>query len=110
MIEEDLANLVDRFNRHEAKNPGVGEELAGLDRTISIRLTDGESYSGDLAEGRLQHLRRGVDRRPHLTVTTDTATVYGLVRRELGPMKAIVTRKLSIDGSLEDKLLFRKLL
>ncbi len=30
--------------------------------------------------------------------------------KEIGPMKALVTRKLAIEGSLEDKLLFRKLL
>jgi putative sterol carrier protein len=43
-------------------------------------------------------------------ITTDVGTFHALVRKDIGPMKALVTRKLSIEGSLEDKLLFRKLL
>jgi len=42
-------------------------------------------------------------------ITTDVGTFDALVKKEIGPMKALVTRKLSIEGSLEDKLLFRKL-
>ena len=110
MIEEALANLVDRFNRHADKNPGVREELAGIERTISIHLTDGGSYSVDLHGGRLTNLRSGNSHAADVTITTDSLTFFGLVRKEIGPMKAIVTRKLAIEGSLQDKLLFRKLL
>ena len=109
-VEETLASLVDRFNRHADRNPAVAEELNGLARTIQIRLTDGGTYSVDLARGRLTNLRSGGDGRPDVRITTDVATFDGLVRKEIGPMKALVTRKLAIDGSLEDKLLFRKLL
>ena len=109
MIEETLAGLVDRFNRHAEKSPAVREELAGLERTISIRFTDGPTYSVELRDGRLQNLRTG-NSRSDLTITTDTSTFDGLVRKEIGPMKALVTRRLAIEGRLEDKLLFRKLL
>ncbi len=110
MIEETLANLVDRFNRHADRTPAVREELLGLERTIAIHLTDGPSYAVDLKDGRLQNLRTGNTTRADVTITTDTMTFHGLVRKEIGPMKALVTRKLAIDGRLEDKLLFRKLL
>lgn len=110
MIEETLANLVDRFNRHAERNPGTRDELAGIERTIAIHLTDGEHYLVNLHEGRLHDLRSGNSQKADVTITTDSGTFLGLVRKEIGPMKAIVTRKLSIDGSLEDKLLFRRLL
>ncbi len=109
-VEETLASLVDRFNRHVARNPASAEELDGLERTIQIQLTDGGTYAVDLAGGRLSNLRSGSSNRPDVTITTDTATFHGLVKKDIGPMKAIVTRRLSIEGSLEDKLLFRKLL
>ena len=32
LVEETLASLVDRFNRHAAQNPAVKTELAGLNR------------------------------------------------------------------------------
>jgi len=109
-VEETLASVVDRFNRHAERNPATAEELQSLERTIQIHLTDGGTYAVDLAKGRLTNLRTGTAPKPDLTVTTDTATFHGLVKKEIGPMKALVTRKLAIDGSLEDKLLFRKLL
>ncbi len=109
-VEETLASLVDRFNRHADRNPAVAEELAGLERTIQIRLIDGGTYSVDLTQGRLANLRSGDAGRADVRITTDVATFHGLVQKEIGQMKALVTRKLAIDGSLEDKLLFRKLL
>ncbi|HYB79769.1 MAG TPA: SCP2 sterol-binding domain-containing protein [Thermoplasmata archaeon] len=109
-VEETLASLVDRFNRHAERNPGAAEELAGLARTIQISITDAGTYAVDLAKGRLCNLRSGAAPKPDVRITTDTGTFHALVRKDIGPMKALVTRKLSIEGSLEDKLLFRKLL
>ena len=110
MIGETLASLVDRFNRHAERTASVREELRGLERTIVIRLTDEGTYAVDLRDGRLQNLRPGDAPGADLTVVTDRATFHGLVKKEIGPMKALVLRRLTIEGSLEDKLLFRKLL
>ena len=109
-VEETLASLVDRFNRHAEHSPGMTEELDGLSRTIQISLTDGGTYAVDLAKGRLRNLRSGHAPRPDVRITTDVGTFQALVRKDIGPMKALVTRKLAIEGTLEDKLLFRKLL
>jgi len=109
-VEDTLASLVDRFNRHAERTPAMAEELAGLSRTIQIRLTDAGTYAVDLMQGRLRNLRSGPADRADVRITTDVGTFHALVRKEIGPMKALVTRKLAIEGSLEDKLLFRKLL
>jgi len=110
VIEETLASLVDRFNRRAAHTPAVQAELSGLTRSIAIHFSDADHYLLDLKDGALSGLRVGNSATTDLTIRTDTATFLGLVRKEIGPMKALVTRKLLIDGSLEDKLLFRKLL
>jgi len=109
-IEETLASLVDRFNRHSERTPAVREELTGLQRTIAVRLTDAGSYAVDLREGRLTNLRSGAPPKADVAIITDEATFHALVSKEIGPMKALVTRKLAIEGSLEDKLLLRRLL
>ncbi len=109
-VEESLASLVDRFNRKADRTPAMREELAGKSRTIRIRFTNLGSYAVDLKDGRLTNLRSGDGNRADVTITTDVATFDGLVSKEIGPMKALVLRKLAIDGSLEDKLLIRRLL
>ena len=110
VVEETLASLVDRFNRHATQNPAVRTELAGLERSIAIHFSDADHYLLELKDGLLSGLRIGNSTRTDLTIRTDSTTFLGLVKKEIGPMKALVTRKLQIDGSLEDKLLFRKLL
>ena len=110
MIEQALADIVERFNRRAERTESVREELAGLARTVTVRFADGASYSVDLKDSRLQNLRAGSAEHPDLTISTDAATFQSLLAKEMGPVKAIVTRKLKIEGSLEDKLLFRKLL
>jgi putative sterol carrier protein len=109
-VEETLESLVDRFNRKVARTPALADELRGIARTIAIRLGDAGSYAVDLADGRLTNLRSGSPSRVDLSIATDVATFEGLVTKEIGPMKALVTRRLAIDGSLEDKLLLRRLL
>jgi putative sterol carrier protein len=109
-VEEELALLIDRFNRRAEANPAVSEELGGLERTICLRLKDERSYAVDLRGGRLGGLRSSATGPADITITTDVATFHGLVRKEIGPMKAIFSQKLKIDGSLDDKLLFRRLL
>jgi putative sterol carrier protein len=108
--EEILTSLVDRFNRKVARTPALADELHGIARTIAIRLGDAGSFAVDLADGHLTNLRREGAVHADLAIATDLATFQGLVTKEIGPMKALVTRRLAIDGSLEDKLLLRRLL
>lgn len=109
-VEEELASLVDRFNRRAETHPALSEELSGLERTIHLRLTDGGSYAVELRGGRLGALCAPAAGPADITITTDVTTFQGLVRKEIGPMKAIFAQKLKIEGSLDDKLLFRRLL
>ncbi|HTW77202.1 MAG TPA: SCP2 sterol-binding domain-containing protein [Thermoplasmata archaeon] len=109
-VEETLASLVDRFNRKSDRTPAMREELAGKARTIRICLTDQGSYAVDLRDGRLTNLRTSASPGADVTITTDVATFNGLIAKDIGPMKALVLRKLAIEGSLEDKLLIRRLL
>jgi putative sterol carrier protein len=109
-VEETLAGLVDRFNRHAERTPAMAEELDGIERTIEVRLRDEGTYAVDLRSGRLTGLRSGSPAHSDVKIITDVATFQGLVTKEIGPMKALVTRRLAIEGTLEDKLLFRKLL
>ena len=110
MIEDALRALVERFNRRADRTPAMREELGGNVRSIALRLSDGPSYTIELKDGHLSDLRPEGTGRADVTITTDQATFEGLIAKEIGPMKALVTRKLTIEGTLEDKLLFRRLL
>lgn len=110
MIEETLVSMVDRFNSHVQKNPAVGQELKDVSRTIELCITDGSTYYLLLKDSHIAIPGEGNGKKPDVKITTDTATFEALIKKELGPMKALVTRKLVIDASFEDKLLLRRLL
>jgi predicted lipid carrier protein YhbT len=111
-VESTIAGLVDQFNQHARATPAIAQELKGVSRTIVIRLTDEKSYAIDLKDAQLSQVRAvdGRTEKADLTVTTDTATFEALVARRIGPFAALFSQKLSIAGSLEDKLLLRRLL
>lgn len=110
MIEEELVSMVDRFNRHTHSNPGVFMEIKDITRVIEVHFTDGKVYMMRLKDGVLTLPVEGDGHNPDIKITTDKKTFESLIKKELGPMKALVTHKLTIDATLEDKILLRKLL
>ena len=95
-VASTLTGLFVRFNQRTSKKPKVAEELEGLERTIAVRLSDGASYAVDLRNGRLENLRSPAPARADVGIVTDTATFLGLVKKEIGPMKALVTGRLKL--------------
>jgi|GEM_PF-393476 putative sterol carrier protein len=110
MIEETLVGLVERFNRHARQNPGVREELRGKNRVIQLDLTNGETYHFELRDGELTFPRTGNGRAPDVRILTDLSTFEGLVRKEIGPIKAMFSGRLRVEATLEDKILLRRLI
>ncbi len=110
MIEETLVSMVDRFNSHVHRNPAVKQELREIRRTIELHLTDGDTFQIILKDSQLSLPVKADGTKPDVKIITDRETFNGLVKKEIGPMKALVTRKLVIEASLEDKILLRRLL
>ena len=110
MIEDTLASMVERFNRHVQKNPGVLQELKDKARTIEVCFTDDATFRILLKDGQLSMPTREDGGKVDVKITTDTDTFEGLIRKDIGPMKALFTKKLVINATLEDKLLMRRLL
>lgn len=110
MIESTLVSMVDRFNSHVEHNPAIRQELKDVERVIELHLTDGDTFQIILKDAQLSLPVKSNGEKPHVRIVTDKATFDGLVKKELGPMKALVTRKLVIEATLEDKILLRRLL
>ncbi|MDE1821751.1 MAG: SCP2 sterol-binding domain-containing protein [Euryarchaeota archaeon] len=110
MIEELLVSLVERFNRRTQESPGIRQELEDKHRIIQLNFTDAGPFTLELKEGKLGPPHSGNGVSPQVKITTDTGTFQSLVKKELGPIKALYSGKLKIDASLEDKILLRRLI
>ncbi len=109
-IEEVLGDLIARFNRKASEDEKLRTELEGMTRRIEVEMRDGETYHFLLENSQLVNFSKGKTNEADVRIISDTKSFEALINREMGPMKALVTGKVKIEASLEDKLRLRKLL
>jgi len=108
-LEELLGNAIETFNKKAATDPKLRGEVEGKVRRVFIELTDTEGYNFVLENSRVGGLRKGRVPDPDIHITTDSATLEALMKKEMGPMKALVTKKLRLTKiSMEDLGTIRK--
>lgn len=108
MIEKLLKEMLIKFNERAKTDQQLREELVGFERAVLIILSDGRKFSFRVSGGQAVDFQERAISNPDITIGTDTETIDKLVRKELRIMKALATRKLKIDASLEDMLRLRK--
>lgn len=107
-MRELLEGLITKFNDRVRTDPKLAEELEGLERTVTVQLADGRAFHFTLKDRYIDGLLDGPAPKAHVTIQSDEATIVGLVRREIGPYKALFSGKLKLKGDLEDLARFRK--
>jgi putative sterol carrier protein len=106
MLNEQLR----KFNERIANDEKMQKEMEGIERKIQIDITDGPTFYTILKDKHAEELTEGTIENPDIIITTDEATLRGLLNKEISPIKAfLVTKQLKIQASLEDKLRLRKL-
>jgi len=105
-----MGDAIGKFNAKAAEDPKLAQELEGITRHILLDMTDGPKYNFTIADKKIHPLAEGPIDDPHLTITSDTATMLGLLKKEIKPMKAFALGKVKISGKtkLEDMLRLRK--
>jgi putative sterol carrier protein len=108
-MEDLLMGVIDKFNNRVQNDEKLQKELEGVSRKIQIEVTDGKSYHFLLEDMRISDFGEGNVDSPDITIISDTVTIQGLFNKEIGPMKALATKRLRLQGSLQDLLKIRKL-
>jgi len=108
MIEKILTEIIAKFNGKAATDEKLKSELAGISRTILLKLDDGRSFHFSLSDGRASEPRSGHIEDPDIRIESDETTIVALYRREMRVMKALALKKLRVDSSMDDLLRLRK--
>lgn len=108
MIEDILADTIDKFNKKAAADEKLRSELAGVSRKIVLRLDDGRTFNFRLSEAQAIDLKTGDADNPDISIESDEATLDALYKGEMRVMKALALKKLRIQGSFQDLLRLRK--
>ena len=109
MVEEELNKAIANFNQKAEADPKLRCELEGKVRHVFIEVTDGQSYCFTLKDCRISPLEKGRPPETDIHIATDCGTLEALLKREMGPMKALVTKRLKlVKISMEDLNTLRK--
>lgn len=106
-VEEILEEALERFNRKLEEDVRIARELEGMERRIVLRLSDDGSYHFLLKDKKAGPLEKG-ETEGDIEILSDSETIVALFKGEIGPMKAIATKKLRINASIQDMLRIRK--
>lgn len=107
-MRDALEKLVTKFNQKAETDDKLRNDLAGIERKVMLDLGNGTQFNFLLKDAHVDGINDGPIDSPDITIITDEGTLDSLIKREIGPMKAIALRKLKVKASIEDMLRLRK--
>jgi len=108
-MQDVLEGMISKFNEKIQTDEKLQKDLQGYERTILIDITDGSSYFTTLKDNHVDPFKEGTLDDADIIITSDEATMRGLINKEIDPIKAfLITKQLKVKASLEDKLRLRK--
>jgi len=92
-----------KFNERADDDPIFAARVSDFNKTIIFCLDDGGSYCFTLTNGRVPAIFEANPRTPHdIKIMSNSRDLLALLSGELDPMKALLGRKVRINGGLKD--------
>lgn len=107
-MEQLLREAIDRFNAKVEADEKMQRELEGITKRVQIDVENDTHYNFILDDKKISGPYTGTIENPDIRIISDSETVRKLFNKEMGPMKALATKKLQIKASLEDMLRLRR--
>jgi len=109
-ISEIIENIRTVFNNRSAKDQIFRDSLLGFEKNIAFTLTDNDSYWFQITKGTVPSINKGIPLRSDIKLISNTESLLAILSGALDPMKAMMTGKLKISGSISDVLWLKKFL
>lgn len=106
-METQLRELVDKFNDKMANDEKTRDEVKHLTKTVNIDL-DTEKYSFKLEDAVISDFRNETIENADVTITSTPENLQKMLEGELRPMRAYLTKKIKIEGKIQDLMFLKK--
>ena len=106
-MEEQIQTLINKFHRKMEQDEKAREEIMPLKKTFNIDLGT-EHYSMRLENAQINDFKPYMLDEADVTLFTTPESLQGLIDGTLRPMKAYVTKKITIKGKIQDLLFLKK--
>jgi len=98
---------VDRANKRLAGDEGMRNGCKGLKKTFNIDL-GAEKYSFRLQDSAISDFKAEVLPESDVTLTSTPETLQKLLDGDLRPVRAYITKKISVKGKIQDLMFLKK--
>jgi putative sterol carrier protein len=109
LVEQLLREAIEKFNARVKEDQELAGELQGVRKVVQVEIEGGEWYHFVLSDGAVDGPHKGeAQAPPDIRIIASEETLTKLWTKELRVMKAFVTKKLQVKGSMEDLLRLRR--
>ncbi|MCL2296373.1 MAG: SCP2 sterol-binding domain-containing protein [Methanomassiliicoccaceae archaeon] len=106
-MEASIQTLIDKFHRKMENDEEAKKEVMPIKKTINIDL-GAEHYSLKLENAHIDDFEPQMIDNADITILTTPESLQGLIDGTLRPMKAYVTKKITVKGKIQDLLFLKK--
>jgi len=106
-MEGSIQTLIDKFHRRMETDEQARAEVMPLKKSINIDLGT-EFYSMKLENAHIDEFKPELIDEADVTLTTTPESLQGLIDGTLRPMKAYITKKITIKGKIQDLMFLKK--
>jgi putative sterol carrier protein len=110
MLEELIKDAVEQFNDRLKNDPKLQESMKDKKRTVEIEITDSETFNFLLENGEVKNFEMGKIEQPDIKIITDSNTLSQILKKEINPLKAYISKQIQVKASLMDLLTIKNLL
>lgn len=113
VLEERIRHLVDKANDKIATDEKMRNEVQPLKKTFNLQLTgetpeQNENYSFRLEDGKVIDFKTEAIEGADVTLSCSIENMVKLLDGDLRPMKAYITKKITITGKIHDLMVLKK--
>ena len=105
--KEIIQRMIDKFHRRMAKDEKARAEVEPIEKTFNVDLGE-ESYHMRLKNAQIVEFEEGLLDKADILLKTTPEHLRQLVEGTLRPMRAYVTKKITVKGKIEDILHLKK--
>ncbi|MHA2176641.1 MAG: SCP2 sterol-binding domain-containing protein [Candidatus Hodarchaeales archaeon] len=110
MAEEEYVLMIDKL-RGNFLDDKAKKTFRKWNKTMAFDFTDlDKTYYFNIEAGTPNEIIEGVPEKANIKIITDSVTWVGIMKGEIGGMKAYTSKKLKVKGSMPDLLRLQKLM
>ena len=106
-MEDSIQTLIGKFHRKMENDEEAKREVMPIKKTINIDLGT-EHYSLKLENAQINGFKPQMVDGADIVLITTPESLQGLIDGTLRPMKAYVTKKITVKGKIQDILFLKK--